>query len=186
VLTLRPVLALGTRYVAFAFPPGALRYVTANSSHGEISQATPFKYNGGYTFVKWLHPGEPGLPRRTYPLGSGTVANFHWTGYAYEGPWGVCVVATEGKAASSSCWSDPGTDIHTTGASFVALEWVAGGVATPDVTRIVFTFPGGATTQVRPVDVGGGKFWVVGQPQLFNIHWKAYNASGRVVATGVS
>ena len=55
----------------------------------------------------------------------------------------------------------------------------------PSVARIVVTSPDGKTTQVRPVTVGGGRFFAfpLGRGPK---HWKwtAYDGAGKAIASG--
>jgi hypothetical protein len=90
---------------------------------------------------------------------------------AYLGPWGACLTGHAGGTGGSSCINDV-TDASGLGT----------GVS---VVRVVVTSPDGKTMQVRPVTVGGGKFFAFpfGKgPKPWK--WTAYDGSGHSVASG--
>jgi hypothetical protein len=52
------------------------------------------------------------------------------------------------------------------------------------VTRLVVTRPDGSTTQVRPVQVGGQKFFAFAMSAGHKkVRWAAYDSSGDLVAS---
>jgi hypothetical protein len=190
-LTLRPVAVYGTRYVAFAAPRGTIRSVTAHSSRGEPAKAIPFNGAYGYGFWDWLKPGQHGFPAASHVLASGTDAGVDWSASVYLGPWGICGNVTDpftqaGGGDSPACWANPTGNKQT-----AMLENASGpagnlmiGAATPGVTRIVVSLPGGKTEAVRLVRLDGFTFWGFGYPEV--VHWTAYDAAGKAVATGTT
>jgi hypothetical protein len=190
VLTLHPARVYGVRVVAFAFPLGASAVsATAYSARGEIATAIPFNAPGSIaTFATWLRPGQHGLARASGPVGSGSYLGGTWSAAAYLGPWGACLTGHASGTGGSSCIDDVtdasglGTGVYfwTSGVPAIAL-----GSADQSVVRVVVTSPDGKTMQVRPVAVGGGKFFAFpfGKgPKPWK--WTAYDGSGHSVASG--
>jgi hypothetical protein len=188
VLTLHPVTVSGARLVAFAAPTGAvIAKATAYSRTGVIASAIPFTdRNGMAVFGAWLKPGQQGLARASGLIGSGTTDGTKWSEMLYLGPWGVCGIDPNG----SICWA-PVTTLPRRTSSF---GWgggpaIAVGSASESVLRIVVTLHDGSVIQVRPVRVGGAKFWAFGIPNglsqdVNQAPWTAYDRAGHVVATG--
>jgi hypothetical protein len=186
VLTLHPVTAYGARVVAFATPVNAVIVsATAYSRHGEIATAIPFNEGDGQAFFgSWLKPGQHGIARASGSIGSGTVGGNTWSAFAYVGPWGFCIVDAVGSscgAADSS--SRLGTAVITS--TSVSTPRVITGVAASPVVRLVVHQPGGTTTQVRPVTVGGQKFFAFTETSgSGGFSFTAYDSSGDVVGSG--
>jgi hypothetical protein len=190
VLTLHPARVYGARVMAFAIPMGApILSVTAYSPQGEIATAIPFNYPGGSaSFGIWLRPGQHGLARASGLVGSGSYLGDTWSATAYLGPWGVCLYGKTGGGGSAGTCADIASP---SGLGTSVMFWtggvpaVAGGSASPPVVRVAVTAPGGTTTQVHPVTVGGIKFFAFpfGKGPK---HWKwtAYDGSGHAVASG--
>ena len=188
VLTLHPVTVSGVRLVAFAAPTGAvIAKATAYSRTGEIAAAIPFTGQDGMAvFGAWLKPGQHGLARASGLIGSGTTDGTKWSEMLYLGPWGICGIDPNG----SICWA-PVTSLPRRTSSF---GWgggpaIAAGSASESVVRIVVTLHDGSVIQVRPVRVGGAKFWAFGIPNALaqdvnQAPWTAYDRAGHVVATG--
>ena len=139
------------------------------------------------TFGVWLRPGQHGLARASGLVASGSYLGKAWSARAYLGPWGVCVVGQAPGSGASSC--EEITSVSRLGTSMMfwtgGVPAVAAGSAAPSVVRIAVTSPDGKTTQVRPVTVGGARFFAFpfGKgPE----HWKwaAYDGSGHVVSSG--
>jgi hypothetical protein len=186
VLTLRPVTVFGARVVAFALPAGAeIVSATAYSAHGEISTAIPFNDPIGVaSFGLWLKPGQRQPARFSGRVGSGTFDGKAWSATAYVGPWGLCVEGSGGGTSGSSCVP------VTAGLGTSVMLWTAGtpavasGSAAAQVTRLVVTRPDGSTTQVRPVQVGGQKFFAFAMSAGHKkVRWAAYDSSGDLVAS---
>jgi hypothetical protein len=186
VLTLHPATVFGARVVAFAVPAGAeIVSATAYSDHGEISTAIPFNDPGGLTsFGLWLKPSQRQPARFSGRVGSGTFDGKAWSATAYVGPWGLCVEDSGGGSSGSSCVPVTG------GLGTSVMFWTAGtpevasGSAAAQVTRIVVTQPDGTTTQVRPVKVGGQKFFAFAMSAGHKkVRWAAYDSSGGLVAS---
>jgi hypothetical protein len=182
VLMLHPVTAYGARVVAFATPMNAtIVSATAYSRHGEIATAIPFNEGDGQAFFGiWLKPGVHGIARASGQIGSGTADGDNWSAFAYPGPWGVCIVSVTGSICAGVPASTLGTAVMTSTES--GTPNLVTGVASPSVVRIVVHQPDGTVTQVRPVTVGGQKFFAfseTGGSQKLN--WTAYDSSGGVV-----
>jgi hypothetical protein len=187
VLTLHPVTVFGARVVAFAVPAGTeIVSATAYSGHGEISTAIPF--NGGpaglASFGLWLKPGQRQPARFSGRIGSGTFDGKPWSATAYLGPWGLCVEDSGGGTSGDSCVP------VIAGLGTSVMFWTAGtpdvasGSAAAQVTRLVVTRPDGSTTQVRPVQVGGQKFFAFAMSAGHKkVRWAAYDSSGGLVAS---
>jgi hypothetical protein len=187
-LTLHPATVWGVRMVAFAIPLGApVVSATAYSPRGEIATAIPFNAAGGMAaFATWLRPGQHGLARASGRVGSGSYHGSAWSAWAYLGPWGACLTGQAGGTSTSSCMGTTSTARLGTGVMF----WtdgdpaVAVGSADQSVARIVVTSPGGKTTQMRLVTVGGARFFAFpfGQgPKPWK--WTAYDGSGHAIAS---
>jgi hypothetical protein len=193
VLTLQPVTVYGVRAVAFAAPLGAtIIDATAYSRQGEIATAIPFSYpgtgasfsDGIASFAAWLKPGQHGLDRVSGRLGSGTFDGHAWSATAYLGPWGICFEVAGGTPMVRYC--TPAVSALGT----QRLFWtgvdpnVAGGSVSASVTRVVVHRVDGVTVEVRPVTIGQQKFFVFpmgdGTKPLI---WKAYDSSGKLVAS---
>jgi hypothetical protein len=184
VLTLHPVTAYGARVVAFATPLNAtIVSATAYSRHGEIATAIPFNEPGGQAFFGiWLKPGQHGIARASGSIGSGRVGGNSWSAIAYLGPWGVCILSEAGSVCAPAAASHLGTAVMTSTSS--STPRVITGVAAPSVVRIVVHQPDGTVTQVRPVTIGGQKFFAFSQTSgSQELSWTAYDRSGGVVAS---
>lgn len=192
VLALHPVTVWGTRVVAFANPMHAVIVsATAYSRQGVIATAIPFNSPAGTaSFGIWLKPGQHGPARASGLIGSGTVSGTAWSFSAYLGPWGVCLVSTGSSAGAFICGPSP--DSQLGGSIMVSTgdnntPGAAAGTVSLSVVRIVVHQSDGTTTQVRPVTIGGQKFFAfptVKGPTGFS--WTAYDASGAVVASSPS
>jgi hypothetical protein len=187
VLTLHPVTVFGARVVAFAVPVGAeIVSATAYSGHGEISTAIPFNDPARLAyFGLWLKPGQRQPARFSGRVGSGSFDGKAWSATAYAGPWGVCVDSSSGGGVSGSSCVPVSSGLGTS-----VMYWTAGtpevvtGSAAAQVTRLVVTRPDGSTTQVRPVQVGGQKFFAFAMSAGHKkVRWAAYDSSGGLVAS---
>jgi len=187
LLTLHPVTAFGTRYVAFAAARHtAISRVTAYSGSQELATAVPFNASAGPAVVNlWLRPGQPGLPRASRLVAAGTSSGETWSLTAYLGPWGACLVARGGDTTASDCI---GTRLPL-GTS--VLGWpegpprVVSGSAAAAVTHVVVTLAGGGTIRVPAVPVGGQKFFGFGLAAGQRATgWRAYDPARRLVASG--
>lgn len=186
MLTLHPVTVFGVRAVAFAAPLGiTIVDAAAYSRHGEIATAIPFSYPGEMaSFETWLKPGQHGLGRASGRIGSGTFDGHAWSARAYLGPWGICFLVAGDSPVTRSCIPA----VSTLGTSVLFRSGVdpnvAGGTASASVARLVVHRSDGVTVQVRPVRIGQQKFFVFpmrnGDKALT---WKAYDSSGRLVAS---
>jgi hypothetical protein len=181
VLMLHPVTAYGARVVAFATPVNAtIVSATAYSRHGEMATAIPFNEYGQAFFGIWLKPGVHGIARASGQIGSGTADGDSWSASAFLGPWGVCIESVTGSICAGVPASTLGTAVMASTES--STPNVVTGVASPSVVRIAVHQPDGTVTQVRPVTIGGQKFFAfseTGGSQRLN--WTAYDSSGNVV-----
>jgi hypothetical protein len=184
VLTLHPVKAYGSRYVAFAAPPEAVTQVTAYSRQGEIASAIAFTGAGQDIFFDgaWVRPGQRGLPRATALLGSGTIDGTAWSATAYQGPWGICTVGSGEIIACEPTPRGMGTMVYGMrqpgGPPALAIWTVPSSTA-----RVVVTVQGEKAFQVRPVTIGMQKFvvFVADGTSLSEPSVTAYDSSGHVV-----
>lgn len=96
-LDLRPISAGGNRWVGIAAPLHAVVGAESFVGSAEYQYAVPYPGNGFATFSTWLRPGEPGLPRATRQLGSGTIDGEAWNAFVHAGPWGYCITFTGGS-----------------------------------------------------------------------------------------
>jgi hypothetical protein len=184
VLTLHPVTAYGARVVAFATPLNAtIVSATAYSRHGEIATAIPFNEGDGQAFFGiWLKPGQHGIGRASGSIGSGTIGGNTWSASAYLGPWGVCIVSVTGSICAPAAASTLGTAVMASTES--GTPRVITGVASPSVVRIVVHQPDGTVTQVRPVTIGGQKFFAFSETSgSQRLSWTAYDSSGDVAGS---
>ena len=183
-LTLHPRPLYGQRWVAFALPTD-LRIAngTAYSKRSELAYAIPY---GNSSFVTWLRPGEHGLPRATYLLGSGVVNGAAWSDVLHVGPWGYCSAIT--LIGGASDWCQPARSRVVAGNSPKGSVGtppsgaVIEGYASPSVAYVVGILSGGRTIRARAIDIGGQKFWACAVPrgQLLR-RVMFYSASGRQI-----
>jgi hypothetical protein len=174
-LTLRPYRLGRERWVAFAVPTSlTIASATAYSDRSELGYAIPY----GETFLTWLRPGERGLPRATYMIGSGAANGVAWSVTLYIGPWGYCY-------SFGTCTSSPD---RTAEIGIYEGEDSAGEVdiaesAQRPVAYVVATMSDGSTLRVRAVDVAGLRFWAWAVPRGSQLRRVVlYSASGRQLA----
>jgi hypothetical protein len=174
-LTLRPYTLYGQRWVAFAVPTKlAIANATIYSRQSELAYAIPY----GDEFVTWLRPGERGLPRATYVIGSGVVNGVAWSVILHAGPWGYCF-------STGTC--APPLPRTATNGYFIGSTsgggWTIVGEASPSVAYVAGTLSDGSTVRVRAVDVGGPKLWAWPMPRgLYLRRVVFYSASGHQIA----
>lgn len=184
-LTLHPYPLHGQRWVAFAVPTDLpIANGTAYSKQSEVAYAIPY---GNSSFITWLRPGEQGLPRATYVLGSGVLNGAAWSDVLHVGPWGYCSAITLFGGSSDWCQSARSRVVAGNSLSgFVGTPpsgAVIEGYASPSVAYVVGVLSDGRTIRARAIDVGGQKFWACAVPrgQLLR-RVVFYSASGRQVA----
>jgi hypothetical protein len=184
-LKLIPVTSHGHRYVGYALPAGLrVARVTAYLGNGQELTAIPFNQPGfaGTVLERWAPPGQPEPPSATALIGSGTLNGHPWSVTAYVGPWGTCLLWTEGGAY---CWAStrtPGAGII--GSVTDSAQYVFGAV-TASVAEVKVTLTDG-TSSLLPVKAAGGeRLWAfaLGKGQHLK-NWTGYDAAGRQVATG--
>jgi hypothetical protein len=181
-LTLHPVPEYGARLVVFVVPRGAVIVrVTAYSRAGEIASATPFYDQAGNAdFATWLRPGQHGLARDTGLVASGSFNGQKWSVTAHTGPWGVCF-----ESFGTDC--PPLADTSVVDSGSTDSTHVYTGDAAPSVVRVDVLVPNGPTFQVRPVTVGGRKFFAFAMGASLkpgSFRWTAYDKAGHQVASG--
>jgi hypothetical protein len=174
-LTLRPYRLHGQRWVTFAVPTSLpIASATAYSNRSELGYAIPY----GDKFTTWLRPGERGLPRATYVIGSGVASGLARPIILHAGPWGYCF-------STSTCTAPlPRT---ATNGSFIGSTsgggWTILGQASPSVAYVVGTLSDGSTVRARAVDVGGPKLWAWAIPRGRYLRRVVfYSASGHQIA----
>jgi hypothetical protein len=151
VLVLHPVEAYGQRYVAFAVPRSLpIARVSAYSHRTALGSSVPFNSSFGELFATWLRPGQRGLPRGTYRIGSGETV--------HVGPWGYCMTGVFGSCLeieSRSLGNSAGL-VLSTGPG--GADWVIGS-ATSVVNHVRVHLSGGRILTARAVDCGGPRFY---------------------------
>jgi hypothetical protein len=186
-LRLIPARVYGVRLVAFAAPVNiAVLSVTAYLSDGQYRTAIPFSPPGQPpTFAMWLRPGQPGPPRATRLVGTGTVDGQRWTLTSYEGPWGTCWVGQGAGAASAGCSPvAPFTRTAMLSASNVPVQ-VDYGSAAPQASFVVLTLTNGHTMRVGVVTIGNEKAFAFALGNGQTLHrWTAYDAAGNPLSSG--
>jgi hypothetical protein len=192
LLTLHPVLQYGLRYVAYATSPHQyISRATAYAGDRELASAVPLNLPSATTFTTWLRPGQAGLHRATYLLGTGRAGRTPWSMHEYVGPWGVCFVS--GRSSGYDC---AGADGLTYPGHPLVQERFAGSmdagyfmfldtVGAP-VAKVSLTLTGGQV--IRPSvtrGAGGQKFLVysLGRGQKVQ-HWTAYGTAGQQLGSG--
>ena len=94
---LRPVTAYGHRWVAMAAPVRTVVKAESFVGGAEYKYALPFVENSVSSFVTWLNPGQPGLPRSSARVGSGNLHGVAWRETVSVGPWGYCAAFGDGS-----------------------------------------------------------------------------------------
>jgi hypothetical protein len=190
-LKLLPVTMAGHRYVAWIAPVRMLiasvaaHLGTPYADSGQVATTAPFYQPGAIPlFGLWQLPGQDAPPRDSGVIGSGTDDGHAWKATAYEGPWGTCVIATEGasecvplaritKTAVLGGWGPTGTALP------------AWGSAAPGVTTVRIALSNGTAVTAHPVGIGNEDlfaFWL--GKNLTPKSWTAYNAAGQQVGSG--
>jgi hypothetical protein len=190
-LKLLPVTVAGHRYVAWIAPVRML--IASVAAHlgspyadsGQVATTAPFYQPGAIPlFGLWQLPGQTAPPRAWRVIGSGTAAGHAWKALAYEGPWGTCVVSTDGatecvplahitKTAVLGGWGASGTPVP------------AWGSAAPGVTTVRIALSNGTTVTAHPVGIGNEDlfaFWP--GKNVAPKSWTAYNVAGQQVGHG--
>jgi hypothetical protein len=161
VLGLHPTEAFGQHYVAFATPlPLAISRAVAYAGRSEISYTVPFPSATGNVFTLWLKPGQRGLPRASYRIGSGNVNGNAWSETVHEGPWGYCFTG-----AQTNCF---GTQPRSFGNLSITGSRTAGyviGTAAARVSRVRVILSRGPSVTVRVVNAGGTRFYAFAIPK---------------------
>jgi len=192
LLRLHPVLQYGLRYVAYATSPH--QYVsraTAYAGGRELASAVPLNLPSGTAYSTWLRPGQAGLRRATYLLGTGSAGGTAWTLREYVGPWGVCFGSEQSGGslcAGAGALTEPGRYLvrEVLGSSmnagyFLYLDRVGAPVA-----RVSLTLSSGQV--IRPVvtrGADGQKFlaYSLGKDQKVQ-RWTAYGSAGQQLGSG--
>jgi len=183
-LTLHPYRRYGQRWVGFVVPTSlAIVSSTVYSEHAELAYAIAYDSE----LVTWLRPGEPGLPRAAYVIGSGVVNGVTWSEVVHVGPWGYCLVSYAPQTSGSACLpaqpaSGYGNTLRGSG-TFGGPGVLMDGTASPAVAYVVGTLTGGGTVRARAVDAAGPRFWAWVVPPGQRLRRVVfYSASGHQVA----
>jgi hypothetical protein len=187
-LTLIPVRAYGTRYVAFASPPAlAVASATAYLRGGQYLSAVPFNLPDGIpVFGMWQPPGQRAAAQVTKRIAAGSAGGKAWAVQAYVGPWGTCFVNTGLDAGQTPCVDDS-TPLVT---QMLGLPGDSPGVvvgsAAAGVRYLTIALTDGAALRVTPVQVGSQQYFAFyldkGQQQVRG--WAAYDAVGKRLSAG--
>jgi len=184
------------RYFAFAAPySAAITRITAFSGSGSgssvLAYAIPFTGGSSIEIVRWLQPGQPAVPTPARAMvGSGHVHGKAWHGFVNVGPWGTCFngVGYATECSSRIAWPQHQTaSVDQISSSGSGLGFsVVFGETSPAVSYLVLTTTTGLTAKVFVVSVAGRKFFSYatanGDPV---VHWRAYNADGQQVGSGL-
>jgi hypothetical protein len=191
LLTLRPVEYQGFRWIAVALPHRmGITNVIAYGRDGELAHAVPFRQAFvGNVIGAWLRPGQPGLPRATVKVASGTADGRPWTVTAAAGPWGVCLTGFSGNdcfdQASGQVPSGQAAAIDTCGP--IGHRTFFQGVALTSVRSLRLKLSAGGTLRLRPVALEGTKYFAFTLAKGVRAgRWRAYNAAGQQIGTGPS
>lgn len=182
-LKLIPVSVGGTRYVAFPMPLAlTVGSASAYLANGERLTAVPFSIpHTLVVFGAWQRAGQrvPARITRTIAARPGGA----WSAKVYAGPWGACIADLPDHYFTCI----PGAGPLGTQVLFVASTSPRAvfGTAADVVSYLRVTRTHGAPLRVRPVAVGGQKFFafLLGIGQSIK-HWTAYDAAGAVCASG--
>jgi hypothetical protein len=182
-LKLIPVKRYGLRLVAFAAPVSPqVVSATAYLGNGQYRTAIAANLPGEMaSFDTWLRPGEHGQPRVTGVIGSGTTDGHPWSVTAYEGPWGTCVTVLTG----SGCVPSGTPEITSIEGGTEGPPQVQWGSAARSVSYVVITPTDGRAFRVGVVTVGDERLFAfaLGNGQTLK-RWAAYDAAGRMLASG--
>ena len=182
-LTLLPYALYGQRWVGFAVPTNAaIASGTLYSRQSELARAIPY----GNSFVTWLRPGEQGLPRASYVIGSGVVNGVTWSEVVHVGPWGYCLVRYAPATSGGVCipaLARPDGNNSPLGTTPFSRGVLMDGTASQEVAYVVGTLTDGSTIRARAVSAAGFKFWAWVAPERQRLRRVVfYSASGRQVA----
>jgi hypothetical protein len=176
VLVLHPVEAYGQRYVAFAVPHSLpIARAVAYAGHTELKYTVPFNSSFGAVFGIWLRPGQRGLPRGTYRIGSGETV--------HAGPWGYCMTGAvlDCIEADSPALGNSAGLVLSTGPG--GADWVVG-TATSVVNHVRVHLSGGRILTARAVDCGGPRFYAYVVPKGHRpLRVDYYSVSGHLLAS---
>ena len=176
VLVLHPVEAYGQRYVAFAVPHSLpIVKVVAYSHRVDLGSSVPFNSSIGALFATWLRPGQRGLSRGTYRIGSGETV--------HVGPWGYCLT---GEVAS--CVDTESRSLGNSADLFLSpgpggADWTVG-TATAVVNHVRVHLSGGRILTARAVSCGGPRFYAYVVPKGHKpLRVDYYSLSGQLLAS---
>lgn len=176
VLVLHPVEAYGLRYVTFAVPLTlAVTRVVAYSGHAELGYAVPFSSRSGDIVTIWLGPGQRGLARGTYKIGSGWVV--------HRGPWGYCLTGQGGYCLDTESRSLGNSPDLVLSVGPGGADWAVG-TATAVVNHVRVHLSGGRILTARAVSCGGPRFYAYVIPKgLKPLRVDYYSVSGHLLAS---
>jgi hypothetical protein len=189
LLTLQPVEYDGVRWIAVALPGRmGITNVIAYGRDGELAHAVPFR--PGNVIAAWLRRGQPGLPRATVKVASGTADGQPWTVTGAAGPWGMCLTGSYGsdcfETATGLVPSGQAAAISTCGPIGHRMLFFQGEALT-SVRSLRLKLSEGGTLRLRPVALAGTKFFAFALGKgVRTVRWRAYNASGQQIGTGTS
>jgi hypothetical protein len=192
LLRLHPVQQYGLRYVAYA--TSLHQYVsraTAYAGRRELASAVPLNLPSGTTYTAWLRPGQTGLRRTTYLLGTGSAGGTAWSMHEYVGPWGVCFASAQSGGslcAGAGGLTDPGHYLvrekfaGVMGAGyFMFVDDVGARVA-----RVSLTLSSGQVIRPAVTQGAGGQkhlVYTLGAGQKVR-QWTAYGPAGQRLGSG--
>lgn len=194
-LELRPVTALGVRAVAVLIPAGLTQVeAIAFGAKGEVGYAVAFPGRKGDMpeFVRWLRPGDRGLPRQTVTIGTVTFGGHPVTAIGFAGPWGVCVRVYSPSGGGGACWvtpSVPGPFSAGAGINFdpsAKPRYFVGATTTGSgAAYLRLSMSNRNSVRVPVVTLDGQGFYLMLVPVRPSIlSWAAYDASGHRLGGG--
>jgi hypothetical protein len=176
--------AYGQRYVAFAVPlPLAISQVVAYAGHAELGYAVPFNTASGTWITIWLRPGQRGLPRAAYRIGSGSVDGKSWSEAVHVGPWGYCFTGPQEGCFDTESRTF-GDQVATITGDEATTPQYAVGTASAAVSYVRATLSDRSVVTARAFDAGGPRFFAFAIPKGVKLVKVAYYAaSGRQLAS---
>jgi hypothetical protein len=183
LLRLHPVAWFGGRYVSFPLPADLpIARIVAYSGNAELRYAIPFHSAAGSTVANWLLPGQHGLPRRSYQIGSGSADGHPWSVTMHVGPWGYCTSGAVANCVDTQATS-MGNQLVSEASAHGSTGWDTGS-ATASVDHVIVTFSDGSTVTVRPAGAGGARFYAFAVPSGISARRVIYYAaSGRPITS---
>jgi hypothetical protein len=185
-MTVRPVRVDDLMMAGFAVPAAGVTVdsATAYTAAGQaIATGVPYEDPSMLTFGMWQPPGSAGPARASAELASGPG----WRVTGHTGPWGACLQIPVPGGSEGTCWTaGPADATRIAGQLEVSPSLrLLFGSASASTSRLEVTWPDGHQQRIRLVTVGELRLFVLQvPPAAADGQWKAYDSSGRVIASG--